>query len=621
MDRGHKEADRDLKKLEKRLKQEYDKAAKSMESKLNQRLEKFKKRDEEQKAKVESGEMTYGQYIQWREQYMLRSDAMKGAVQDLAKDMNGMNNKAAGLVNGNMLDAFANNYNYGAYEVCKESNMNLNFELVDRRTVERLVRDNPKLMPKYTPKNKKDMEWNEKKIRESLTQSIMRGDSIPNMAKDLKRVANMDREQAVRAARTMTTAAESAGRMEVYHDAEAMGIQMQKTWIATLDDRTRDAHIELDGVTVDIDEPFVNSIGKIMYPADPDCDDLENVMNCRCTLISSIKGYDRDLSGRQMAESLGGMSYDEWKEQAMERMYAPEEAAMALDEIQPAEDMEHVEDFIAEVDPEDASKTWEEKAADLADLSWDDMHEMMVPDKDSYIYTDEYKEASEEHTKYWNEEKAANDEMRQLREEIKDERMPKPKDEWTLEDEISAMLGEKPYAFTERGNEINERMEELRKISDEAGKKAEQSQEIIDEMDKRAREKELREWNQQEHPFVKGDIDKDYDGFSTTMRIAQYDEDLRAGKGFIAEMSPDEYLDRISYDIFNQSRERTTQVVYENVKEYAEMMAGGTKFDMGYINYNGGRGGEFGQEGRHRAMAAKCLGIEKIPVYIIPDML
>ena len=260
--------------------------------------------------------------------------------------------------------------------------------------------------------------------------------------------------------------------------------------------------------------------------------------------------------------------------------------------------------------------SWESRAEKASEMDWHEMHEMMVNNPDSYIHSDEYKEANAEYQENSRISREAQDEMRDLREELKGESMPKPKDEWTLEDDIAALIGEKPVKYTERGEEINARIDELYKTSREAEKKADAANEILDEMDKRAREQELREWNAQEHPFVKGDIDKEYDGFSTTMHIAQYDEDLKAGKGFIAEMSPDEYLDRISFDIFDHSKERTTQCFYDNVKEYASMMASGTKFDMGYINYAGGRGGEFGQEGRHRAMAAKCLGIEKIPVYI-----
>ena len=41
---------------------------------------------------------------------------------------------------------------------------------------------------------------------------------------------------------------------------------------------------------VDIDEPFVNSFGKIMFPGDPHADPA-NVYNCRCAMVSEIKGF------------------------------------------------------------------------------------------------------------------------------------------------------------------------------------------------------------------------------------------------------------------------------------------------------------------------------------------
>ena len=44
--------------------------------------------------------------------------------------------------------------------------------------------------------------------------------------------------------------------MDSYVAAEKMGIKLKKSWLATLDNRTRHAHAMLDGQTVDIDKPF-----------------------------------------------------------------------------------------------------------------------------------------------------------------------------------------------------------------------------------------------------------------------------------------------------------------------------------------------------------------------------
>jgi hypothetical protein len=59
--------------------------------------------------------------------------------------------------------------------------------------------------------------------------------------------------------------------------------------------------------------------------------------------------------------------------------------------------------------------------------------------------------------------------------------------------------------------------------------------------------------------------------------------------------------------------ERTMDmVVDELVDQYANMMRSGVLFDMAYLDYDRKE-----QEGRNRAMAAKKIGISRIPVLIV----
>lgn len=80
---------------------------------------------------------------------------------------------------------------------------------------------------------------------------------------------------------------------------------------------------------------------------------------------------------------------------------------------------------------------------------------------------------------------------------------------------------------------------------------------------------------------------------------------------FIAEMTPDEYMERCSKQVFETPIEDVHDGMEEKdkISEYAEMMKNGTQFNMPYIDVKNQQ-----QEGRHRAMAAKQLGIDKIPV-------
>lgn len=66
-----------------------------------------------------------------------------------------------------------------------------------------------------------------------------------------------------------------------------MGIEILKEWVATLDERTRDSHRDLDGERVPQDKPFSNGL---MYPADRNGEAGE-VFNCRCTMVAVLPQY------------------------------------------------------------------------------------------------------------------------------------------------------------------------------------------------------------------------------------------------------------------------------------------------------------------------------------------
>ena len=112
----------------------------------------------------------------------------------------------------------------------------------------------------------------------------------------------MDETAAIRNARTMVTSAECKGRQDSYIRAQNDGIVMQRRWIATKDARTRHWHAELDGALAEVDEPFENAIGKIMYPGDPSADGA-NVYNCRCTIAAKVLGFKK-VSGNTSANPL-----------------------------------------------------------------------------------------------------------------------------------------------------------------------------------------------------------------------------------------------------------------------------------------------------------------------------
>lgn len=64
--------------------------------------------------------------------------------------------------------------------------------------------------------------------------------------------------------------------------------RVRRVWIATMDARTRDTHVGLNGQSVTMDEAFLSPSGALlMYPGDPTAPP-EEIINCRCSVAYEI---------------------------------------------------------------------------------------------------------------------------------------------------------------------------------------------------------------------------------------------------------------------------------------------------------------------------------------------
>lgn len=322
-DKGHKETDKRLKELEKKLTKEYEQATKEVEKKLDNYLKRYEAKDAYKRKLVEEGALTKKEYLRWRKGQILIGQRWEEMKNTLANDLHNVNKIARKMIDDNVKDAYALNHNYGTFEVEKGSLIDTSYTLYSKETVERLVRDNPEMLPPPQPNSKtakrikagKDKLWNKQVIQSVMTQSILQGEAMPKIAKRLaEAVGDKNRVSAIRNARTMTTGAQNAGRRDAYIRAQDLGIEVENEWVATLDPVTRDSHRDVDGERIPVGEDNTFSNG-LRFPGDPYGTPAE-VYNCRCVLQAVLKKYDtikaNDL-GLRYSEKLGGMSYEEWK--------------------------------------------------------------------------------------------------------------------------------------------------------------------------------------------------------------------------------------------------------------------------------------------------------------------
>ena len=593
-----------LEQIEYKLSALYANAAYDVNKKFADFMSEHEQRDTIYRERVENGEMTKEEYIAWRNREIIRTDKYKATVDSMTSVMVSMDQAAMALVNGAMPSVVAQSYNFTqalGFEAANKAGMTQGtFQIYNARSVQKIIKENPDLLKQVD--DEKDRTWNYTHINREITQGILQGEPIQNVANRLQRVTSMDSNAAIRNARTAMTAAENMGRAEAADELKEQGIPMDEVWSATYDDRTRETHLELDGTVRDENGYFGADIllHPLRFPADP-LGDPEEIYNCRCRLNLQLKGIDHS-NDRELYEQFMKEQYPESWEKVQEKLISKED-------VYPQENKQKPSDYVAS---RGSSMSSDKKirASEVGEMSRDELKREFVP-SDSYIYEPKYVSLESERLSLGKEEKNLKEEQKRLTDELKGEKHVKPKSEWDMNDEIMSLLGEKPVAYTERGEEISNLLDQIRAKENPIERRLMDIKDEMGDIDRKNAIEQIDDWRSKDHPFERGDIDKEYEGFSTTMGIASFDDDLAEGKGFIAEMSPDEYIDRISYDIFENTRENTVDVWYDNVQEYAKMMADGVKFDMGYIDYQNG-----GQEGRHRAMAAKLLGIDKIPVYI-----
>ena len=318
-DPAHAETERLLAEMEKRIQKEYALAEKDIQAKIDDYMERFSLKDQKWQEWVKDGTKTKEQYKQWRIGQMAVGKRWESLKQTVSEELYHADQIAKSIVKGYMPEVYALNFNYGTYEVEKGAKVNTSFTLYDRQSVERILRDNPQMLPAPGKKvsqaiaEGRAVRWNSQQLQSVMIQGILQGESIPKLAARLaKEVGDSDMKAAIRNARTMTTGAQNAGRIDSYKRAEDMGIKMEQMWRATLDDRTRHEHRMLDGETVKVGEPFEVEGYEIMFPGDPTAEGFL-IYNCRCTLKAVVAGLTLQAEKLRDDSAIGGKTYEEWK--------------------------------------------------------------------------------------------------------------------------------------------------------------------------------------------------------------------------------------------------------------------------------------------------------------------
>lgn len=299
-------ADAQTKSYAKRIKGVYEQAAREVHSKLKDFTAKSEAKSQQLLQDVAAGKLSQADYRSWLQGQVFQGKQWERKLADVTAVYTNADETARQILNDTRREVFTEAANYTAYQIEQDLDGSVAFNLYDDRTVRRLTRDDPQMLPEWKIDEPKDYRWNYGRVNNAVTQGIIQGESVYDIGRRLTgELAASNADKMNMFARTAVTGAQNAGRVERLHEAQDMGIKVKKKWLAAKDNRVRDTHEYLDGQERDVDEPFEVDGMTIDYPGDPTAPP-ELVYNCRCTLTYVYPEYQQTTPDREQ-------SFQEWK--------------------------------------------------------------------------------------------------------------------------------------------------------------------------------------------------------------------------------------------------------------------------------------------------------------------
>jgi SPP1 gp7 family putative phage head morphogenesis protein len=151
------------------------------------------------------------------------------------------------------------------------------------------------------------------RILRALNAGLTRGVGYQEMARGIKDSINATYNQAIRIIRTEGQTAQNAAHAAVYEVAQEQGVKMREVWIATLDDRTRDDHRDIDGAERDADGFFYPGGEQARHPGDISLPPEQRI-NCRCTMAAMIDDFEPALRRSREDGVIPYQSYKAWEQ-------------------------------------------------------------------------------------------------------------------------------------------------------------------------------------------------------------------------------------------------------------------------------------------------------------------
>lgn len=328
IDKAHELTDKRIEQMRRHMALFYNNAAKDVSDIFAKYVEEIQAKANELFAAIseakdeKSKRAAENAYKQFYVSKVIRDRRFKKMSQKAAERLYKANVEASDYINTQTASIYAENYNYIGRGLQKD---------LDGYELKQISTDEAERYGRITQQSidkRKDEKWNQKNIASAIISgALMLWTANKIFSNSAKAVVNKNQNSANRQASDTATDAENKGRLDSMYRAYDEGFEVKKYWVATLDNRTRETHIEYDGLDpVELDYEYAPGLKR---PKDPDCELKEEVCNCRCEIFystgrrrSATRGArEGDVTGSYKKSSsfkgtktvsIPNMSYREW---------------------------------------------------------------------------------------------------------------------------------------------------------------------------------------------------------------------------------------------------------------------------------------------------------------------
>lgn len=277
-----------LSKTERAVASAYNEGLQSVKSRMGTLYEKYSA----------SGSLTYAE--------MAKYNRLNSLYEFLRSEIHDMAGAASKDILRLSADAYEESFYHYGYALEQLGGFDIGFGLLSRDAIRAAVS-----FPQYGLPTSDILKRNEYelflKARQEITRGLVLGESYGDMAKRIEAFIGKESNRALTVARTEATKSQTQGQLASYEYAQSKGVELTTVWVATIDNRTRPEHVDLDGESPKPD-------GLYHVPGDqgegPGLFGTPGMnINCRCRLVAKIEGAPELVRNTDKFEG----SYEEWK--------------------------------------------------------------------------------------------------------------------------------------------------------------------------------------------------------------------------------------------------------------------------------------------------------------------